>query len=70
MVGAAVCRRLQREPQVEVITRTRQELDLCDERQVVKFFEAENQQRLFLRRLRWVGFMRTERIRWNFCLTI
>ncbi|MFN7874604.1 MAG: GDP-L-fucose synthase family protein [Pirellula sp.] len=41
MVGAAVCRRLQREPKVEVITRTRKELDLCDERAVFQFFESE-----------------------------
>ncbi len=41
MVGAAVCRRLAREPQVQVLTRTRQELDLCDERQVFQFFESE-----------------------------
>lgn len=41
MVGAAVCRRLSREPGVEIITRNRSELDLCDERQVASFFETE-----------------------------
>lgn len=41
MVGSAVCRRLAKEPNVRVITRTRQELDLCDETQVNQFFEEE-----------------------------
>ncbi len=41
MVGSAVCRRLARMPDVEVITRTRNELDLCEESQVNAFF-AEN----------------------------
>jgi GDP-L-fucose synthase len=41
MVGSAVCRRLNREPGVEVITRDRRELDLCDEKQVTSFFETE-----------------------------
>lgn len=41
MVGSAVCRRLAKEPNVRVITRTRQDLDLCDEIQVNQFFEEE-----------------------------
>ncbi len=41
MVGSAVCRRLAKEPNVRVITRTRQDLDLCDEAQVNRFFEQE-----------------------------
>ncbi|MFY7875692.1 MAG: GDP-L-fucose synthase family protein, partial [Pirellula sp.] len=41
MVGSAVCRRLAKEPNVRVITRTRQDLDLCDEAQVNRFFEEE-----------------------------
>ena len=41
MVGSAVCRRLAKEPNVRVITRTRQDLDLCDETQVNRFFEEE-----------------------------
>lgn len=41
MVGSAVCRRLAKEPGVEVVTRSRQELDLCDELQVNRFFEEE-----------------------------
>ena len=42
MVGSAVCRRLAKEPNVRVITRTRQDLDLCDEAQVNRFFENHN----------------------------
>lgn len=41
MVGSAVCRRLAKEARVRVITRTRQDLDLCDEAQVNRFFEEE-----------------------------
>ena len=41
MVGSAVCRRLAKEPNVRVVTRTRQDLDLCDESQVNRFFEEE-----------------------------
>jgi GDP-L-fucose synthase len=41
MVGAAVCRRLSNEPGVEVLTRARSELDLCDEGAVARFFERE-----------------------------
>jgi GDP-L-fucose synthase len=38
MVGSAVCRRLAKLPGIEVITRTRDELDLCQESQVNDFF--------------------------------
>jgi GDP-L-fucose synthase len=38
MVGSAVCRRLASEPGTKLITRSRAELDLCDERQVNEFF--------------------------------
>ena len=38
MVGSAVCRRLASLPGIEVITRTRSELDLCEESQVNEFF--------------------------------
>ena len=41
MVGSAVCRRLQAEPNVEVIVRTRAELDLCDGPAVDEFFSQE-----------------------------
>ena len=38
MVGSAVCRRLAQMPGVELITRSRSELDLCQESQVNEFF--------------------------------
>jgi len=38
MVGSAVCRRLASIPGLEVITRTKKELDLCEESQVNDFF--------------------------------
>jgi GDP-L-fucose synthase len=41
MVGSAVCRRLMREPNARIITRSRDELDLCDEKAVAKFFAEE-----------------------------
>jgi len=38
MVGSAVCRKLKSIPGIEVLTRTRSELDLCEESQVNDFF--------------------------------
>ncbi len=42
MVGAAVCRRLSRDPNVELITASRIELDLTDRRSVDAFFSKSN----------------------------
>lgn len=41
MVGAAVCRRLSKEPGVTLLTRPREELDLCDDDAVARFVETE-----------------------------
>ena len=38
MVGSSVCRRLSTLPGIQVITRSRRELDLCEESQVNEFF--------------------------------
>lgn len=38
MVGSAVCRRLEREPDVEILTRSREQLDLTDDAAVRSFF--------------------------------
>lgn len=38
MVGSAICRRLEREPGVEILTRSRDELDLTDEAAVKDFY--------------------------------
>lgn len=40
MVGSAICRQLQKQADVEVITRTRDELDLCDQPAVHKFMKS------------------------------
>ncbi len=40
MVGSAVCRRLAKEPGVQVITRDREQLDLTKEDAVTDFFET------------------------------
>ena len=41
MVGSAICRQLQNESDVEIITQTRDELDLCDQRAVHEFMQSE-----------------------------
>lgn len=41
MVGASVCRRLEKESGVRILTRTRAELDLCNDAAVSEFFEKE-----------------------------
>lgn len=41
MVGSSICRQLQNESDVEIITRTRDELDLCDQRAVYDFMQLE-----------------------------
>jgi len=41
MVGSALVRRFAREPQVELVLRTRAELDLCDQAAVNAFYAAE-----------------------------
>ncbi|MDC0140357.1 GDP-L-fucose synthase [bacterium] len=40
MVGSAICRQLQQQPDVEIITRTRAELDLCDQAAVLEFMKS------------------------------
>ena len=40
MVGSAICRQLQKKSDVEIITRTRDELDLCDQFSVHQFMKA------------------------------
>jgi nucleoside-diphosphate-sugar epimerase len=41
MVGSAICRQLQQQPDVEILTRTRAELDLCDQAAVLEFMKSE-----------------------------
>ena len=40
MVGSAICRQLQEKTDVEIITRTRRELDLCDQLAVHEFMQS------------------------------
>ncbi|WP_062270079.1 GDP-L-fucose synthase [Endozoicomonas arenosclerae] len=48
MVGSAIIRRLNQLGDVEIITRTRQELDLTDQHAVKKFFQNENIDQVYL----------------------
>ena len=45
MVGSAICRQLQKQSDVEVVTRTRDELDLCNQSMVQKFMKIEKARR-------------------------
>jgi len=48
MVGSAICRQLQKKPDVEIITRTRDELDLCDQLAVHDFMNSEKPDEVIL----------------------
>lgn len=48
MVGSAICRQLQKQSDVEIITRTRNELDLCDQSAVHEFMKSEKPDEVIL----------------------
>ncbi|MDA9940628.1 GDP-L-fucose synthase [Planktomarina temperata] len=48
MVGSAICRQLQEQADVEIITRTRDELDLCDQPAVHAFMKSEKPDEVIL----------------------
>ncbi|MDB2369687.1 GDP-L-fucose synthase [Planktomarina temperata] len=48
MVGSAICRQLQKQADVEIITRTRDELDLCNQSAVHEFMKSENPDEIIL----------------------
>ena len=48
MVGSAICRQLQEQADVEIITRTRDELDLCDQSAVHAFMQSEKPDEVIL----------------------
>ena len=48
MVGSAICRQLQQQPDVEILTRTRAELDLCDQAAVLGFMKSERPDEVIL----------------------
>ena len=48
MVGSAICRQLRAESNVEIIKRTRDELDLCDQGAVHEFMQSEKPEEVIL----------------------
>ena len=48
MVGSAICRQLQKKSDVEIITRTRDELNLCNQRAVHEFMKSEKPDEVIL----------------------
>ena len=48
MVGSAICRQLQKKSDAEIITRTRDELDLCDQQAVNDFMKSEKPDEVIL----------------------
>ena len=48
MVGSAICRQLQQQPDVEILSRTRAELDLCDQAAVREFMRSERPDEVIL----------------------
>ena len=48
MVGSAICRQLQKQADVEIITRNRNELDLCDQPAVHEFMKTEKPDEVIL----------------------
>ena len=48
MVGSAICRQLQTQADVEIITRTRDQLDLCDHSMVQQFMKSERPDEVIL----------------------
>jgi nucleoside-diphosphate-sugar epimerase len=48
MVGSAICQQLQKQADVEIITRMREELDLCDQPEVHAFLKSEKPDEVIL----------------------
>jgi len=48
MVGSAICRQLQKKSDVEIITRARDEVDLCDQSAVHEFMKSEKPDEVIL----------------------
>ena len=48
MVGSAICRQLQKQADVEILTRNRDELNLCDQRAVHEFMQSEKPDEVIL----------------------
>ena len=48
MVGSAICRQLKQQSGVEIITRTRKQLDLCDQSAIQEFMKSEKPDEVIL----------------------
>ncbi|MDB3916512.1 GDP-L-fucose synthase [Alphaproteobacteria bacterium] len=48
MVGSAICRQLQNKSDLKIVTRTRNELDLCDQSAVIQFMKSEKPEEVIL----------------------
>ena len=48
MVGSSICRKLSGRSEVEIITQTREELDLCDQKRVFEFIKSEKPDEIIL----------------------
>ena len=48
MVGSAICRQLETQSDSEVLTRTHNELDLCDQSAVMQFMQSERPEEVIL----------------------
>ena len=48
MVGSAICRQLKKQSNTEIITRNRDELDLCDQSAVCSFMKTEKPDEIIL----------------------
>ncbi len=63
MVGSAIVRQLAQRGDVELVLRTRDELDLLDGRAVQAFFARAGIDRFIWRRRKWAALSPTTRIR-------
>ncbi len=63
MVGSAIVRQLAQRGDVELVLRTRDELDLLDGRAVQAFFAGAGIDRVIWRRRKWAALSPTTRIR-------
>ena len=68
MVGSAILRQLQKEAFVDVITATREELDLTNQHQVNQFFKLMLLIRFIWLQLKWEEFTLTIHIRLSLCM--
>ncbi len=57
MVGSAICRALEKNGYNNIITRTHQELDLCRQEEVERFFKEEHPDYVFLAAAKVGGIM-------------